>query len=1075
MKKIISMLLAVGLCISGNAQIMVQAQENVLLQEEFDTVTGVSDLSENWDFKMVDGTGKKSDYTPLFAEVADGGKALSLYKTETLDTVYAAYTFPNDMNGSLRISYSFMPGENVVTTSGLLYGDEKFEYLVTFSNDKSLSFKWAGNATDPYTLKQNLSYNKWYDVSMYIDLVGGKVQAEISDRNGNSWKTVTSSLGNSEYNGIFFRIWSKEGTSYFDNIKVEQIPLGLSIETGKDGNIFDQNDNETFNIVVGNASDELATGVLECEMENEYTRETDKRYISFSVSANETVSFDWAADIKKFGTYIMTARLKYYKNGVLVEDNEERQIRFSKILASNNGERNTNVGIAPDSITANTDTNHAEKAMNLFDKAGFGGVRTMITWQTTEGSDRILKFNEASQDVIDELGKRDMKNIITLGLGNTNIVEQVDINGEEATPDVKRVPRTEEDVKAYGLYCRYMAEQTKDFVDYYEVWNEFDGDFNADRLDATYYVAILKEAYTQIKDVNPNAVVLSCSWGAHDSFRSALEAGIYDWCDGFIEHAYVTQSYFPNKYWLDFYQERQEIVRQYEEDNNLSTRKKFYFGENGISSAYDYAATGTNWLTLTDEKQAEAIPKYVSLARGYDLTDCIHWYSFYDLGTDRSDKMDFWGVMYPQNNLEGRNLAKPSYAAAAAMNKLMNGGITPTNWPKLETLEQKNKYINETYGSEMMDCIVSGAYSFNRGAVEDGIGNNIAVLWSDEPRDYVLKLGCETVDVYDLFGNKTSLSSSDGVYNVSTNGSVVYVAGDFSSFEEAYGSISTAEYDENKKIMHISGFITDENVADGDTVIAGIYKADELVKEVPLKINNGTFDKIFSIMEQGTYTIKVGDYAEKEITVDPNLCNTKESSSIDSSVSMYLDDNMNLCIEGQMLNYTEDENVSIIIVPQNSEVNLNSMLYINQLEISADGKFSDVVKIEGSATEIDVYIGASSANRLQKDYTYNEIYKVKSLNLQDGNQLSASALIYNTTDSEESAVMMIAQYSASGALISVVEKPVTAAKTTTNCQLFELSVEKDANAYSYKAFLWDSMSSLKSLFDAQVIEKGDSI
>ena len=80
-------------------------------------------------------------------------------------------------------------------------------------------------------------------------------------------------------------------------------------------------------------------------------------------------------------------------------------------------------------------------------------------------------------------------------------------------------------------------------------------------------------------------------------------------------------------------------------------------------------------------------------------------------------------------------------------------------------------------------------------------------------------------------------------------------------------------------------------------------------------------------------------------------------------------------------------------------------------------------------------------------------------------------MIYNTTDTDESAIMLIAQYSASGELISVVTKPVTATKVTTNCQLFELSTDKDVNAHNYKAFLWDSLSQLTPLFDSQPLER----
>lgn len=1071
MKKIISLALVTTMVSSVNLQMVARAEGNVLLKENFNSVSSVSDLSENWDFYYYpSGSSKPSDYTPEVVS-DNGGKAIKLSKEAADGQTRAVYSFPESLDGSLKIKYSIKPGENISTLVSL---NDNSNWVTCFGPDNSLLFRWAGTDTIPYTLARNLSYNEWYDVELYVDLVGKKSQIKVSDRKGNSWESDTASIDPDKYNKLYFRCWGDSASSFcLDDVEVEQIPLGFGIGTDKVGNIFDQNDNETFAVTIGNSSSEKINGAMEWEVENEYTGEVKRGSTTFNIAAKRDKSFNLTLDVKKFGTYTLTTKVKYFKDGVLIDENEPRVVKFSKILASDSGERNPQFGFATANITLDPGT--AEQALTFVDKAGGAGIRNIISWQTTETSDRVLGFNNANQSVVDALGKRNTTDMITLAYGHKDIVSQTKKSGvpgiweweTEMDPSHYRAPWKDEDLAAFGRYCAYVAQNTD--APYFEIWNEWEGEnFNVDGLGYDAYVNVLKAAYTAIKEVRPDAMVFSNSFGDNNGFTEAMNAGMYEYCDGFICHGYMAQSYFPNSHWLEKFQDRLQIIRDYEAKKGYTTQKYMYFNENGISTAVDYVPNNNNWRTVTEAEQAEIAAKYMAFARGYDLTDSIYWFTLLDTGVNSAEKEDMWGVMYYPKNFEKVYLAKPAYASIAAMNKLMNGGIENTEWPKYEVTEERNRRWNANGSNlepmDMMDCYLSCAYAFERKS-NDGLGEHIAVIWSDEKaRDYVFNLGCKTVDMYDLFGNKSTLSSEDGIYKITVDDTLVYLVGDFTSFEKASGSISTAEYDAEKNIMHISGFVNDSNLADGSEVSLEAYKDDQIAYETTVKVIDGSFDKMFSLTEGGTYTIKVGNYAEREITIVPSGDYAESVVSlIDSGVSIYVDEEKNICVNGKVNNFAENENVSLIVVPLDSEVKKENILYIRQLDVADDGSFSDKIKLSGTQAAVDVYIGATNASAIQSEFVQN-LFKVTSLNLEEQDEVIATAIIYNTTDVDEDAVIIVAQYNDDDVLVGCSTKDIKILKNITSAQVFEHSVKKRTKATKYKAFIWKSTTDLTPLF-----------
>ena len=180
---------------------------------------------------------------------------------------------------------------------------------------------------------------------------------------------------------------------------------------------------------------------------------------------------------------------------------------------------------------------------------------------------------------------------------------------------------------------------------------------------------------------------------------------------------------------------------------------------------------------------------------------------------------------------------------------------------------------------------------------------------------------------------------------------------------------------------------------------------------------------MFSITESGTYTIKLGTYAEAEISVSPASAVGTEPSVI-GGVSVFLDSDSNICIAGRISNFADNENASVIVVPSGKPVTPDNILYIDQVEIESDGSFIGKTEIYSTEKQLDIYIGATNAARTASGLEYDGIYKVKSFDYNNDYALSVSAILYNTTETDKNANIFIAQYDETGKIVDIASSEV---------------------------------------------------
>ena len=220
----------------------------------------------------------------------------------------------------------------------------------------------------------------------------------------------------------------------------------------------------------------------------------------------------------------------------------------------------------------------------------------------------------------------------------------------------ENAPATVAERDDYVRFAASMVDRYRDSVHYWEVWNEPNLDhFWKPKADAQAYAALLRDAYTAIKQADPNAKVVGCATSGVDlDFISAvLDAGGGAWMDVLSVHPYSGSKS------TDAAGERQDIrkLRAMLADRGLNL--PLWVSEVGFQ-------TSANNNGVSEQEQGGMLARtYLTLfAEGVDV---VINYDFVDDGIDPTDGEQNFGVLH--NDLS----QKPAYDALAATATLLAG------------------------------------------------------------------------------------------------------------------------------------------------------------------------------------------------------------------------------------------------------------------------------------------------------------------------------------------------------------------------------------------------------------------
>jgi len=453
----------------------------------------------------------------------------------------------------------------------------------------------------------------------------------------------------------------------------------------------------------------------------------------------EPVIFD-VNDVTKFGVYTINLHFKntvHDENGETVIEHTS-PVKFSVINKCDFNERNPR-----QNVNAHPFKNGAENELEIASYAGFGAIRSGDQWTMTENEKGKYSVPWQTQNLIDLVkeNKYNVKRHNALGLLN------VLYRTPEFMNTYHKGPKTDEAVEAYGKMAAWIVDYND--AETFEMWNEYNL-HNEEADAAEWYAKMLKSAYTKIKEVSPETVVIGmCTSQCELEFmRDVLEFGAWEYMDAVSFHPY---DWSGGSYNLDRLETYCNNVNALFEE--FGGAKPIWLTEVGQSTA--------DCFCYTPEIDQGAIGlKIYSFGVAKNLFETIFWYDLHDDGVTTTMQEDGFGLVEYVNEGEGLSeTAKPGFVVMSGMNKLMYDA-DPVDYVKTE----------------------DGLFACN---FKKANGENIAVVWAADGKEQNIdiSLGTDEVEILDMYTNSMGkMSDENGVYTMAATSYPIYLKGNFSQF-----------------------------------------------------------------------------------------------------------------------------------------------------------------------------------------------------------------------------------------------------------------------------------------------------
>lgn len=800
----------------------------MILDADFENVRSLSDYG----FQLEAGSGHSETITEKDKE---HGKSLLMKMPSSSSNLM--YALENGSTESILIRFSYFRegteqllifrhgSDEMESVSALLFGDSKarfsfFSYegrVSLYPNERS----YARPVDDEAYMPEKIG--DWNDVAIYFDYPHSEVSYFINNR---LIQTKEVELANFHVFGITL---NKGSDIWLDNISVCKLdradllgipesgvpkglwkeatkPVEVELDSGLVGNIYSAGDATVMKTRFTERNGKSGNYKVAYELKDEYDRVVWTGSDSFSVRPYESYSGHIKPDLEKFGCYWLYV--------TVVSDSGETYECFTQLSKANLPPK----GFVNKKFGMNLHVGQGrpmDEQLDILIKAGVGVVRDgWAWWKYQKRAGDAYTFPEEEVKFIKKLAENDITYIAGMSPG---------------LPEGMGAFGTESFLKGYEEWAYQLAKHFKEAgLDYaLEVYNEWN---HSGTLLPEDYAEVQKAMYKGAKRADPDAIVVG---GCTSGVPGGMYQKAFDKMNG--EVAMDAMSFHIYDY-TETGPEASEYVNGHK-----------YF--KSILDSYGYTDMPI-WLTevgwsvspghATQSYQNRYLPRLLASQDAYGLYDIITLYDFVCDGVSPDLRESNFGIVesyFPSWEHPMPMAARGSYLAYTNFNAL-------------------------NYNAEFVEILDVGkgihCYRYKK---SDGKDMLFMVAGGDD-RSVGLRLGCDSVKVYDMYGNAVDYHSVDGVFSFYANKRPIYIEGNF-------GELTSCE--------SVFDLVTNKiTVAAGSRADITVSKTTNKLVELTAKNGGnayvtdvGSFETDQTMIDIGTKTDADGeDIIETEIRID---------------------------------------------------------------------------------------------------------------------------------------------------------------------------------------------------------------
>lgn len=522
---------------------------------------------------------------------------------------------------------------------------------------------------------------------------------------------------------------------------VKKNPVEISLATAEVGNIFCNTDEKKFTAVYKNLADHPVDALVLYEAVKKNGDVVWQGEDTLLCPKGQEVAREIIMDIGEYQLFDFRVTLK--SEGI----HSVKTAPFSVVNSTDGGSVNKRFIFNTHMYRNET---RVEPESELVIKSGAAGIRGSFEWGHLELSKGNFRSTPAFEKMLDSIKENKFEPTVILCYGNTNYM-----SGD------KEIPITDQQLQAWEGYCTYMVNRYKALgvPVRFTIWNEPNhANFNRNNATPAEYAKLCEVSYKLIKSLWPEAKVgigsLTGIQGKADKwFIEMMDAGAWRYTDAIALHPYkIGVSMKDAK--MD-----ETVLNHY-----VGEFKKY--GRDDIEVWYTeigYSTSDDHTENAEINRLRHIITSYIALTSA-GVCDTFEYYDLVRDGVVRTNREDNFGVVnngWFQINNTVSHSATESYLAITNLNTLL-ADTQPAEVLKLEENTDVYRYKN----------------------IRDG--SDVAVLWSDKGDSvWTLNLGTDRVTVYDAFGNRKIISGKDGVFTFYFNEVPMYIAGNFTAFENS--------------------------------------------------------------------------------------------------------------------------------------------------------------------------------------------------------------------------------------------------------------------------------------------------